>query len=80
VQKGGIAMHISQMLAALVSVACFSAPVAADLSKIDRAIVKEPAYKGKPRYCLLVFGPQAKTRAWLVLDDDSVYISRRSGA
>src|SRR5262249_9660162 len=43
---------------------------------IDRAIVKEPAYKGKPKYCLLVLGPEAKTRAWLVLDGDLVYIDR----
>src|SRR5262249_51793301 len=49
---------------------------AADLSKIDRAIVKEPAYKGKPKYCLLVLGPEAKTRAWLVLDGDLVYLDR----
>ena len=27
-----------------------------DLSSIERVIAKEPAYKGKPRYCLLVFG------------------------
>jgi hypothetical protein len=29
----------------------------ADLTKIDRTIAKEPAYKSKPKYCLLVFGP-----------------------
>ena len=34
----------------------------ADLTKIDRTIAKEPAYKSKPKYCLLVFGPEAKTR------------------
>jgi hypothetical protein len=39
-----------------------------DLAKIDRNIKKEPAYKGKPRYCLLVFGPEAKTRVWVVAD------------
>jgi hypothetical protein len=39
-----------------------------DLTKIDRTIAKEPAYKGKPRYCLLVFGPEAKTRVWVVAD------------
>jgi hypothetical protein len=45
-----------------------SLALAADLSKIDRTIKKEPKYKGKPKYCLLVFGPEAKTRIWLVLD------------
>jgi RNA polymerase sigma factor (sigma-70 family) len=48
----------------------------ADLSKIDRTIKKEPTYKSKPKYCLLVFGPQAKTRIWLVLDGDDVYVDR----
>ena len=48
----------------------------ADLTKIDRTIAKEPAYKSKPKYCLLVFGPEAKTRVWLVLDGDTLYVDR----
>jgi hypothetical protein len=51
---------------------------AADLSKIDRAIGKEPAYQSKPKYCLLVFGPEAKTRVWLVLDGDVLYVDRKA--
>lgn len=47
-----------------------------DLSKIDRTICREPSYKHKPRYCLLLFGPQAKTRVWLVLDGDVLYVDR----
>jgi hypothetical protein len=40
-----------------------------DLSRIDRTIRKEPTYQSKsPKYCLLVFGPKAETRVWLVLD------------
>jgi hypothetical protein len=50
--------------------------VAGDLSRIDRTIAKEPAYKGKPKYCLLVFGPEAKTRVWLVRDGDVLYADR----
>src|SRR5262249_1657660 len=50
------------------------APAPVDLAKIDRTIKKEPAYKGKPEYCLLVFGPQAKTRVWLVRDGDLLYV------
>jgi hypothetical protein len=49
---------------------------ATDLTKIDRTLAKEPAYKGKPKYCLLVFGPEAKTRAWLVRDGDLIYLDR----
>src|SRR5262249_8147594 len=48
----------------------------ADLTKIERTIAKEPAYKSKPKYCLLVFGPEAKTRVWLVLDGDTLYVDR----
>src|SRR4051812_21776583 len=48
----------------------------ADLSAIDRTVRKEPAYKGQPRYCLLVFGPEAKARVWLVLDGDTLYVDR----
>src|SRR5262245_3322630 len=49
---------------------------AADLSKIDRTVGKEPAYQSKPKYCLVVFGPEAKTRVWLVLDGDVLYVDR----
>jgi hypothetical protein len=49
---------------------------AVDLGKIDRTIHKEPHYQGKPKYGLLVFGPQAKTRIWLVQDGDTLYVDR----
>lgn len=48
----------------------------ADLSKIDRSIRKEPTYRGKPMYCLLVFGPEAKSRVWLVRDGNVLYVDR----
>jgi hypothetical protein len=49
-----------------------------DLAKIARTIAKEPKYQSKPKYCLLVFGPEAKTRVWLVLDPDArlLYVDR----
>src|SRR5229473_231210 len=52
--------------------------VAADQPlKIDRSIAKEPVYKSKaPKYGLLVFGPEAKDRVWLVLDGDTLYVDR----
>jgi len=53
-----------------------SSVCAADLSQIDRRITKESAYKSEPRYCLLVFGPEAKTRIWLALDGDVLYADR----
>src|ERR1700758_1437391 len=47
-----------------------------DLLKIERKIVKEPVYRARPKYCLLVFGPEAKTRVWLVQDGDTLYVDR----
>jgi hypothetical protein len=49
---------------------------AVDLAKIDRSVPSEPAYKFKPRYCLLLLGQEAKTRTWLVLDGDTLYVDR----
>jgi hypothetical protein len=60
---------------ALLALASVPAP-AADLAAIDHTIAKEPAYKGKPRYCLLVFGPQAEHRVWLALDGGTLYVDR----
>src|SRR6187401_2509659 len=50
---------------------------AADLAKLPRTIAREPAYQTKtPRYCLLVFGLDAKSRVWLVQDGDTLYADR----
>jgi hypothetical protein len=55
----------------------WAAPVGGgDLRKIDRTIAKEPAYQGRPKYCLLVLGPEARTHVWLVLDGDTLYVDR----
>jgi hypothetical protein len=51
---------------------------AANLGKIDRSIAKEPVYKNKPKYCLLVFSPKAKTRVWLVQDGNVLYVDRNA--
>jgi hypothetical protein len=40
-------------------------------------LTAEPAYRsGKPKYCLLVFGPDAATRVWLVADGPLLYADR----
>lgn len=46
-----------------------------DLSKVDRCLI-EPAGLVKPRYCLLVFGPRAKSRVWIVEDGETIYVDR----
>jgi hypothetical protein len=50
--------------------------LATDLKRIDRRIVREPAYQSKPKSCLLVFGPDANTHVWLVQDGDTLYVDR----
>src|SRR5262249_10566843 len=40
---------------------------------------KEPTYhSGSPGYCLLLFGPEARTRVWLVFDGDHLFIDRNA--
>src|SRR5438128_9808598 len=68
-------MKTLTLLAAVLLLA--PAAPAADLAKIERTIAKEPAYQTKtPKYCLLVFGLDAKTRVWLVQDGDMLYVDR----
>ena len=48
---------------------------AVDLANITRSIEKEPAYDTpQPGYCLMVFGEQARTRVWLVVDGRRLYV------
>jgi hypothetical protein len=71
-------MKFARPAPVLLWLALSAAPLkAADLSRIDRTIAREPAYRSKaPRYCLLVFGREAKTRVWLVRDGDVLYVDR----
>ncbi|MBI3407063.1 MAG: hypothetical protein HY040_01740 [Planctomycetes bacterium] len=65
------------LLLAATAVTSAGEPTKIDLTKIDRTIKKELAYQTKsPKYCLLVFGPEAKTRVWLVQDGDRLYVDR----
>lgn len=57
--------------------ALVNAAGAVDLKKIDRRIDRLPELtSSQPAYCLLVFGPQAATRVWLVRDGDVLYVDR----
>src|SRR5882762_11316605 len=70
-------MRIRTLL--VVAAALLLAPLAqaGGLAKIERKIAKEPTYQTKtPKYCLLVFGLDAKTHAWLVQDGDTLYVDR----
>jgi hypothetical protein len=65
---------LGQLLLAVAALGCEAQ--AADLTAIQRVIAREPVYQGRPRYCLLVFGPEAKTRTWMVRDDRHLYVDR----
>jgi hypothetical protein len=71
---GMLLPRLSSILTVLVLSTAASAAV--DLTKIERKIVQEPAYRTKPKYCLLVLGPEAKTRVWLVQDGATLYVDR----
>ncbi len=48
-----------------------------DLAKVERKIVGEPDYgKASAEYCLLVFGAEAKSRVWLALGGNTLYVDR----
>ncbi len=70
-------MILRYVVAVLACVVSLESATAIDLTKVDRSLKKEPAYQSKsPGYCLLVIGSEAKTRVWLVLDGDVLYIDR----
>jgi hypothetical protein len=60
-------------LAIVVTMFCRQALAAADSATIDRTLRREPAYATKPQYCLLLFGPDAKFRVWLVTAGEAFY-------
>jgi hypothetical protein len=57
----------------LVCVLFWPAIAAADMVSIDRTLRRQPQYASKPQYCLLLFGPEAKTRVWLVAAGEEFY-------
>jgi len=50
-----------------------------ELATIPRSIAKEPVYKAEPHYSLLVIGPNAEHRSWMVMDGDDVLYFDRNG-
>jgi hypothetical protein len=61
----------------LLAASLFADLARADPPKIDRTIAKEPVYQTKTqKYALLVFGPDARDRVWLVLDGETLYVDR----
>jgi hypothetical protein len=69
-------MRFRYFAAALLVLAGATAVDGTDLARLPRSIRREATYSGKPGYCLLVFGPKAEHRVWLVLDRDHLYVDR----
>ncbi len=69
-------MSLSHLLAAALLVAAgLTSASAADLGTIDRVLKDEPKYTTRtPKYCLLVFGPEARTQVWLVHEGDIMHV------
>ncbi|MBY0522003.1 MAG: hypothetical protein K2R98_01305 [Gemmataceae bacterium] len=66
----------AKLLVVACLILCVRPVQGADLTKIERTVAKGPQYQGKPKYCLLVFGPEAKFRVWLILDGTVLYVDR----
>jgi hypothetical protein len=66
-------MKLDRTLPFLVGVFLWPAIATADVGSIDRTLRRQPAYAAKPNYCLLLFGPEGKTRVWLVAAGEAFY-------
>lgn len=63
------------MLGLVLAVPFDGPPQAVDLMRIERQLAAEPAYQAASQdYCLLVFGPAADTRIWLVRDGATLHV------
>jgi hypothetical protein len=72
-------IRVVPLILAMVAQARAGEPAAVDLAQIDRSIVKEPRYVGTPHYALIVVGPRAEHRSWLVMDGDETLYFDRNG-
>jgi hypothetical protein len=73
-------MFARMVVFTLIAASCGLPAMAADLARIPRVIHKEPAYQSTPKYCLLVFGKDADTHIWMVLDGNTLYVDRNGNS
>lgn len=50
------------------------------LRTVERTIDKEPRYADAPRYAMLVFGPEARSKVWVVEDGRTLYVDRNGNS
>jgi hypothetical protein len=68
-------VRFSAVLTAVV-MTCQGAAATIDFAKVDRRIAKEPAYQSKPLYCFALIGPEGKTRVWMVVDGERLFVDK----
>jgi hypothetical protein len=66
-------MRLSRTLAFVAWVLLWPAVAPADPGPIDRTLGRQPRYAAEPHYCLLLLGPEGKTRVWLVAAGEAFY-------
>ena len=72
-------MRVAVLIATLIALAGVAPAVSGPLADVDRTIGKQPEYRSRSaQYCLLIFGPEARTRVWLVRDGDRLYVDRNA--
>lgn len=53
-----------------------NAAIAEDLAALKKSTLKEPSYRNKPEYALLVLGAKCEKQLWMVRDGDVLYFDR----
>src|SRR5215813_14079219 len=48
------------------------------LDSVERMIAKEPEYTEAPKYSLLVLGPKAEAKVWMVEDGRKLYVDKNA--
>ena len=69
-------MYARALAATLVALVAARPAAAVDFDRLDRRIAREPVYQSKPLYCLALLGPDARTRVWMVLDGERLYVDK----
>jgi hypothetical protein len=75
--QGEMTMQAGTRIAAFIALLLTADPAAAvDFDQLDRHIAKEPVYRSKPVYALVLLGPDANIRVWMALDGDRLYVDK----
>jgi len=74
--RQSLGLLLALLLGARLSSAETGEATAGPLAAVQRRIGKVPKYEAKPKYALLVLGPKADAKVWLVEDGKRLYVDR----